>query len=58
MFDRLLCFLVGHTYSPKVVLALRYTRTTLETCDRCGAGDVDLALARAVSGRLAKADRP
>lgn len=46
LLNKLICAIRGHAYTPKTVLRLEYIGTTLETCDRCGRGEADLALAR------------
>ena len=52
MLERIICAIKGHDYSPKVVQEGRYCRATLDTCDRCGAGECDLKSARRAAMRF------
>lgn len=46
LLGRLVCLWRGHAYSAKDVLVLPYSKATMDTCDRCGNGDADLAHAK------------
>lgn len=45
MLERLKCLIFGHKWSPKTVFAPPYVKATLDTCDRCYKGGMDLAVA-------------
>lgn len=55
IFARLVCAIKGHDYSAKLIDSLQYVTCTMETCDRCGEGDADLAVARKEAKRVRRA---
>ena len=46
---KLRCWISGHTYTPKVVLAGEYVSASIQTCDRCGNGQDDFDHARTLA---------
>lgn len=49
--SRLVCLFRGHVWTPKAVLGGTYSRIVLDTCDRCGNGERELASAKALAAR-------
>jgi hypothetical protein len=48
-WHKLICWLKGHSYSNKLIVALPYAKCFMATCDRCGAGEDDFAVSQSIA---------